>query len=56
MTRLTAKQRTETKEAVELIEANLLHLLKQGSSWSASANLRLIRQLKKTLNPLVQDG
>lgn len=47
-------QKRETREAVELIETNLLRELAQGSNWCASANLRLLRQLKKTIEPLLK--
>ena len=50
---LTAAQRAAARDALATLEQLLMLILKDGSNWAASASLRSLKQLKKTLRPLV---
>ena len=45
----------EAAEALATLEAFLQNILKENSSWCASASIRLLKQLTKTIKPLIID-
>jgi len=47
--------KAEVTEALVTIEAFLQNLLSQRSNWAASAAIRLLKQLKKTIAPLITE-
>ena len=45
--------KTDAAEALIVVESFLHGILSEKSSWCASANYRLLKQLNKTIKPLI---